>query len=308
MWARGARKLLVYALLSSLMGRRANDAPGHLHPAEFLARQAFASTHHLVGEVTVPREPPEVEGCGTPPPLYSLQAAWYRAPALALPLDRRQAPRGCRKCSIRGSDREWHVNMLLCLQVGPEGPHRHLRSTLLPSDLPPPPFLLVKIVHSRIVGIGGQADADAPRQGDHCLCLLGIGLEAHAVEERVEGVEGPLYDGGDANNNEPIFSVEVRQEPAHVRYFHDPVNFHHPDADNGTYLKVEDSWGEGATLGDAVLGFEDVSKVPACLTDELRPLPEQDDKPKSFGSHSRLATKDLLPAPDPWCRTPSANR
>ena len=43
--------------LGSLVAQRANGAPGHLHPAEFVARQVFAYNLHLVGWVLVPKVP-----------------------------------------------------------------------------------------------------------------------------------------------------------------------------------------------------------------------------------------------------------
>ena len=83
-------------------------------------------------------------------------------------------------------------------------------------------------------------------------------------------------------------SGDAHQEVAHVRYLHDPVDFHQPDADNDVYHEVEDSVGDGDTLGNAVFGFEDVFEVPARLVDELWPLQEQDDEPKICWSHSCL--------------------
>ena len=114
---------------------------------------------------------------------------------------------------------------------------------------------------------------DTTREEHHCLCLLGVGLEAHTVGEDAEKVEGLLDEGEAVGSNESIFSVEARQEKLHIQQFRDPVDFHQPHTNDGVDHNIEDILGEGATLTDAVLGFEDAPEVPARLTDQIGPPP-----------------------------------
>ena len=80
----------------------------------------------------------------------------------------------------------------------------------------PVPLLLVEITNPRLVGVRGEAGANASGQEDHHLCLCGVGLEAHAVKVGAQGVEDPLDDGGVACHNEDVVGVEDREEAADV--------------------------------------------------------------------------------------------
>ena len=60
------------ACLGSLVGRCADDAPSHLHPAESATWEAFASYHYLIRRMPLLKVPSEVEGCFAPPPLIFL--------------------------------------------------------------------------------------------------------------------------------------------------------------------------------------------------------------------------------------------
>ena len=73
---------------------------------------------------------PAVLGTGTCPPEY-------RVPP--------QGAMGRQRGGIRG-ERKRRVNVVLRLEVGPEGPHRHLRPTLLASYLPPTSILSVEVL------------------------------------------------------------------------------------------------------------------------------------------------------------------
>ena len=79
--------------------------------------------------------------------------------------------------------------------MGSEGPHHHLCSALLTSDLPSVAFLSVEVVHPRFKGVYGQTGVDVAWEEDHCLGLLGVCLETHTVTEDIEGVEGLLEEG-----------------------------------------------------------------------------------------------------------------
>ena len=105
---------------------------------------------------------------------------------------------------------------MLCLKVGPEGPHRNPLSALLAAHLAPTALLAVQVPHLRLVGVRGEAGANASGQEDHHLCLCGVGLEAHAVKVGAQGVEDPLDDGGVACHNEDVVGVEDREEAADV--------------------------------------------------------------------------------------------
>ena len=105
---------------------------------------------------------------------------------------------------------------MLCFEVGPEGPHRHPLSALLAAYLAPMALLAVEIPHPRLVGVVGEAGADASRQEDHGLCLRCVGLEAHTVEVGAQGVKGPLEDGGVACYDEAVVGVEDREEAVNV--------------------------------------------------------------------------------------------
>ena len=88
----------------------------------------------------------------------------------------------------------------MCFEVGPEEPHHHPLSALLAAYLVPLALLAVEIPHSRLVGVIGEADADASRQADHRLCLRSGGLETHAVKVGAQGVESPLEDEAEAES------------------------------------------------------------------------------------------------------------
>ena len=179
------------------MGLCAGDAPSHLYSAELTARKACASYYYLVDGVPVHKVPPEVEGCFAHLLLLSLQAPRYKAPILTLLNIEgyREASWYRRRGGVRGVKRKSCAEIVLHLQVGPEGPHRHLQAVLMAVYLPPPPLLSVQIVYLRLVGVRRQVGADSPRQEYHYLYLLGVGLEPHTAEERTEGVEGPPKEG-----------------------------------------------------------------------------------------------------------------
>ena len=75
--------------------------------------------------------------------------------------------------------------------------------------------------------------------GKHRLRLIGVGLEAHLIEETAEGFEGPLEEDGVTSHAGAIIRVNFHQDAAHIHNFHGPVNFDEPHADNGVYHKVE---------------------------------------------------------------------
>ena len=88
--------------LGALVSRCTNDAPGRLYPAELVTWEVFASYHHPVGGVPISENPSEDEGCGAPPPLFSLRS-W--APVLVLQsiAYRHKAPWAVREVASVGS-------------------------------------------------------------------------------------------------------------------------------------------------------------------------------------------------------------
>ena len=117
---------------------------------------------------------------------------------------------GRRRCSIRGSDCERCVNVVLRLQVGPEGPHRHPLSALLAAHIAPAALIAVQVPHPRLVGVVGEAGADEAGKEYHRLHLRGVGLESDAVEVRTQGVEGLLEDDRVVGRDEVVVGIEHR--------------------------------------------------------------------------------------------------